>query len=135
MRISDWSSDVCSSDLPNAVLMGIVGVAFFGNLDEAGKAIAAFGRFSILGLLLTGFISYGLLPFAQDFPSFALLIGLVMLPLGAWAATNPMAILLLALSLSTINLQARYSPADFGVFLESSFGTLLGIYEIGRAHV
>src|SRR3546814_6048861 len=95
MRISDWSSDVCSSDLtgwsqgPNAVLMGIVGVAFFGNLDEAGKAIAAFGRFSILGLLLAGFISYGLLPFAQDFPSFALLIGLVMLPLGAWAATNP----------------------------------------------
>src|SRR3546814_10061497 len=72
--------------------MGIVGVAFFGNLDEAGKAIAAFGRFSLLGLLLAGFISYGLLPFAQDFPSFALLLGLVMLPLGAWAATNPMAI-------------------------------------------
>jgi len=113
---------------PNAVLMGIVGVAFFGTLDEAGKAIAIFGRFGAMALLLAGFICYGLLPLAQDFPSLALLLGLVMLPLGAWAATNPMAILLLALSLSSINLQAHYSPPDFDVFVESSFSTLLGIF-------
>src|SRR3546814_3877352 len=47
MRISDWSSDVCSSDLDVPVLVGytrddmtmmMYGMPWFGALDEAGLA-------------------------------------------------------------------------------------------------
>src|SRR3546814_13329337 len=99
--MSDWSSDVCSSYLgifvayillcglwlatgwhqgPNAVLMGTVAVAFFGGGDEPGKAIAAFGRFAVLSLFLAAILAYGLLPLANDFPTFLIVMGLFMLP-------------------------------------------------------
>jgi len=110
-----------------AVLMGVCSLAFFGNLDEAGKFIKKFGTFSAIALLIGGVLSYGLLPMARDYPSFVVVMALVMLPLGAWAATNPLAILLMAISLSMINLQAQYSPPDFGFFLDSAFATELGI--------
>src|SRR3546814_20317264 len=64
---------------------------------------------------------------ARDYPSFVGAMAIVMLPLGAWAARNPLAILLMAISLSMINLQAQYSPQDFGLFLDSVFATELGI--------
>ncbi|CAP41442.1 FUSC family protein [Bordetella petrii] len=85
--VTGWSQG------PNALLMGTVALAFFGGADEAGKAIFTFLKFGIMALLMGAGLSYGLLPFAQDFPSFVLVMALVMLPLGAWAASNPLAIL------------------------------------------
>lgn len=111
----------------NVMLLATVAIGFFGNLDEAGKAIGAFAKFSAIALVLAAVISYGLLPLAQDFLSLALLFGLVMLPLGAWAATNPLAVLLLAMAFSNTNLQSRYMPWEFGFFLDSVSGCLLGI--------
>ncbi|MDH4846073.1 MULTISPECIES: FUSC family protein [Pseudomonas] len=111
----------------NATLMGMVAIGFFGHLDEAGKAIGKFGKFNALALALAAVVAYGLLPFAQDFPSLALVLAMVMLPLGAWAATNPMAVLMMAIALSNINLQAQYTPLEFGVFLDTASGSLLGI--------
>ncbi len=111
----------------NAVLMGVVALAFFGNLDEAGESIKTFAAFCAFALLIGAVLSYGLLPMARDYPSFVLAMAIVMLPLGAWAYTNPLAILLMAISLSMINLQAQYSPQDFGLFLDSVFATELGI--------
>jgi len=111
----------------NAVLMGTVAVAFFGNLDEAGKLIKKFGTFCALALLIGAILSYGLLPMARDYPSFVIAMAIVMLPLGAWAATNPLAILLMAVSLSMINLQQHYAPMEFDLFLDSVFATELGI--------
>lgn len=113
---------------PNAVLMGTVALAFFGGGDEPGRAIDMFGRFGLLSLTLVGILCYGLLPLAHDFPTFVLMMGLFMLPLGVWAVTNPMAILVLALGLSSINLQGQYTPLDFASFLEAVFANLLGIY-------
>src|SRR3546814_16668654 len=49
MRISDWSSDVCSSDLPSARLDlvivggGATGVELAVELHEAGNTVAAYG--------------------------------------------------------------------------------------------
>ncbi|GAB3629925.1 transporter [Pandoraea terrae] len=111
----------------NAVLMGMVAVGFFGNLDEAGKAIRTFARFSAMALVLAAVISYGLLPMAADFPLLVVGLALLMLPIGAWAASNSMAILLLGIGLGNTNLQAVYSPVEFGVFLESCLSSLLGI--------
>src|SRR3546814_1300137 len=89
MRISDWSSDVCSSDL---------------------------------------LLCYVLLPLAGDYGSFVIIMGLFMMPIAAWSVSNPLALLLLAFALSTINLQGEYQPLEFGTFLEASFASLLGIY-------
>jgi uncharacterized membrane protein YccC len=113
---------------PNAVLIGSVALSFFGGGDEPGKAIAMFGRFAALALTLAAILCYGLLPLASDFPTFAMAMGLFMLPLGVWAAVNPMATLVLAFGLSNINLQGTYAPMDFGAFLETSFASLLGIF-------
>lgn len=113
---------------PNTVLIGSVALSFFGGGDEPGKAIALFGRFAAFALTLAAILSYGLLPLATDFPTFAMAMGLFMLPLGVWAAVNPMATLILAFGLSNINLQGVYAPMDFGAFLETSFASLLGIF-------
>lgn len=112
----------------NAVLLGTVALGFFGSGDEAGRAIAMFGRFALLALVLVGGLCYGLLPLASDFPTFVLAMGLFMLPLGVWAATNPMAVLVLAFGLSSINLQGHYIPYDFAFFLEYGLGSLTGIF-------
>jgi uncharacterized membrane protein YccC len=111
-----------------AVLLSTVALAFFGGSDEPGKAIAMFGRFAVLALTLAGLLSYGLLPLANDFPSFAWAMGMFMIPLGAWAAVNPMATLVLAFGLSNINLQGHYTPFDFGTFLETGLASLFGVF-------
>ncbi|CAG2142519.1 FUSC family protein [Cupriavidus numazuensis] len=111
----------------NAVLMGVVAIAFFGNLDEAGKAITTFARFTATALVLAAIISYGLLPLAADFPALVVAMALFLLPIGAWAASNPMAILLLGVGLSNTNLQAVYTPAELGVFLDCCLSSLLGV--------
>lgn len=113
---------------PNAVLIGSVALSFFGGGDEPGKAIAMFGRFAALALTLAAILSYGLLPLASDFLTFAMAMGLFILPIGLWAAVNPMATLVLAFGLSNINLQGTYAPTDFAAFLETSFASLLGIF-------
>lgn len=112
----------------NAVLLGTVTLAFFGGGDEPGRAIGMFARFALLATLLAGILCYGLLPLAADFSTFALMMGLFMLPLGVWAAVNPMATLILAFGLSNINLQGHYSPPDFGTFVEASVASMLGIF-------
>ncbi|MGE4429597.1 MAG: FUSC family protein [Sphingobium sp.] len=112
----------------NAVLIGTVAIAFFGGGDEPGKAIAMFGRFAVLATVLAAVLCYGLLPMANDFPTFAIAMGLFIVPLGVWATINPIATLLLAFSLSNINLQGQYAPHDFGTFVEASFASLLGIF-------
>ncbi|MFP8966509.1 FUSC family protein [Pokkaliibacter sp. CJK22405] len=113
---------------PNMVLLGVIGLAFFGGGDEPGKGIAKFGRFALLALTLAGVLCYGLLPMATNFPLFVMAMACLMVPLGIWAAVNPMAILLLAVGLSSINLQGTYSPWDFGFFLDAGVANLLGIY-------
>src|SRR3546814_3015572 len=81
MRISDWSSDVCSSDLtltalwyltgwqqaPGALLIGSVSIAFFGGADEAGAAIAQFARFAAIAAVAAALLCYVLLPLAGDY--------------------------------------------------------------------
>ncbi len=111
----------------NAVILGIVAVGFFGSADEAGKAIGVFAKFALISILIAGLLSYGLLPLTDGFPSFVMAMGVVMVPLGLWAAKDPMAVLLLALALSSINLQASYSPLDFDHFVDNGLSTMIGV--------
>jgi uncharacterized membrane protein YccC len=113
---------------PGAVLIGVVALAFFGGADQADRAIAVFGQFSLLAVLLAGFLNYAMLPLARDFTSFVIVMGVFMLPLAAWAATSPLAILLLATVLSNINLQGTYSPRDFATFLDANLASIIGIF-------
>lgn len=113
---------------PGAVLIGTVALAFFGGGDQADRAIAQFAKFSAIAILLGIVLSYWMLPLAHDFASFVVVMGLFMLPLAAWAATNPLALLLLAMTLSTINLQSNYSPPGFGAYLDANVASLVGIF-------
>ena len=113
---------------PAAVLMGVAALAFFGGSDEAGRAITLFGRFTIIALFAASVLSYGLLPLANNYPLFLIVMAIFILPLGAWSTKNPMAILLLAMAFSSINFQSNYQPYDFGVFLEICIANLLGIF-------
>lgn len=112
----------------NMVLLGVVAIAFFGSGDEPGYAISHFGRFALIAMGLGFVLGYVLLPLASDYTSFLLVMALFLLPLGAWAAINPLATLAIALSLSSINFQGHYAPYDLGFFLESTCGTLVGVY-------
>lgn len=111
-----------------ALILGTVGVAFFGGGDEPGLAIAMFARFTALAFAVAFVVSYCLLPFATDFQTFALVMAALIVPFGMWAAVNPMATLLLSLAVSNLNLQASYAPLDFGAFLESVVATLIVIH-------
>jgi len=113
---------------PGAVLIGIVALAFFGGAEQADRAIADYAKFSALSILLGAILNYWMLPLAHDFAGFVIVMGLFMLPLAVWAATNALAVLLLATVLSTINLQGTYSPHDFGTFLDASVASLTGIF-------
>ena len=113
---------------PGAVLLGTVALAFFGAGDDPRPIIAKFGSFVLVAYVAVGILCYGLLPLTHDFPTFMIAMGIFMLPLGFWAASNPMALLLLAMGLSSINLQGFYNPYDFGFYLEAMFGSLVGIY-------
>ncbi|HGE8462225.1 FUSC family protein [Serratia nevei] len=112
----------------NMVLMGIVAIAFFGAGDNPGATIATFGRFATLAMALGALLSYVLLPLAGDYGSFLIVMGLFLLPLGVWAASNPLATLAIALSLSNVNFQGHYAPNNMGLYLESTTGTLIGVY-------
>lgn len=112
----------------NMVLLGIVAIAFFGGGDNPGAAIATFGRFSLIAMSLGAILSYVLLPMAGDYGSFLIVMGVFLLPLGIWAATNPMATLAMALSLSNVNFQGHYAPNNMGLYLEGTTGTLIGVY-------
>ncbi len=113
---------------PGALLIGSVAIAFFGGVDEAGVAIAKFAQFAVLATAAAAVLCYGLLPMATDYGAFLVVMALFMMPIAAWSISNPLALLLLAFSLSTINLQGEYRPLDFGVFLDASFASLLGIF-------
>lgn len=111
----------------NALMLSVLALGFFGGSDEAGKALGMFARLNLLAAGVAIVLAYGLLPLAQDFPSFALAMGLVMLPVAARAATNPLAILILATVFSTINLQTAYTVWDFNVYVDGVCATLVGI--------
>jgi uncharacterized membrane protein YccC len=112
----------------NMVLMGIVAIAFFGSGDNPGTTIATFGRFAAIAMALGALLSYVLLPLAGDYGSFLVVMGLFLLPLGVWAASNPLATLAIALSLSNVNFQGHYAANNMGLYLESTTGTLIGVY-------
>jgi uncharacterized membrane protein YccC len=112
----------------NMVLMGIVAIAFFGAGDNPGATIATFGRFAAIAMALGALLSYVLLPLAGDYGSFLIVMGLFLLPLGVWAASNPLATLAIALSLSNVNFQGHYAPNNMGLYLESTTATLIGVY-------
>jgi uncharacterized membrane protein YccC len=116
------------SQSPGTMLLATTAIAFFGGADQADRAIATFGKFATLSIVLAAMLNYGLLPLAHDFTSFVVIMGLFMLPFAAWAATNPLAILFPAIAVSTINLQGTYNPQDFGTFLNASAASLTGIF-------
>ncbi|EIC86065.1 FUSC family protein [Serratia sp. M24T3] len=113
---------------PSMVLLGVVAIAMFGGTDNPSFTIGLFGRFVIISMVLGALLSYVLQPLANDYISFLIIMAIFIIPLAMWAYTNPMATLAMALSLSNVNFQAQYHPYDMGYYLETTAGTLLGVY-------
>jgi len=112
----------------SALIMGMVAIAFFGNADKAEQAIGTFLRFAALGSVLGGVLAYGLLPLAENTELFFAVMALVILPIGAWAVTQPRALLMLALAIGNANLQAGYAAKGLDGYLSDALATLIGIF-------
>ncbi len=113
---------------PTLVLLGVVAISFFGATDEPGTTISLFGHFTFFSFIGAFILGYILLPLANSETSFFLVMAIYMIPMGIWAAKNPLALLALALSLSNINFQGHYAPFEISFFLESMIAALIGIY-------
>lgn len=113
---------------PGMLVFGVVALGFFGALDTADAAVIGFARFTLLAMCTALLLCFVLLPMANDFVSLTIVLALVVLPLAAWAASNPMALLLTAITLSNISLGTSYNPPDFGAFLDTFSGLLMGIF-------
>ncbi|MXO64165.1 FUSC family protein [Altericroceibacterium endophyticum] len=114
--------------VPYAMLFGPVALAFFGSMDEAAAVLTKFSRFALFAFAAGGVLSYILLPMASDYTTFILAMAIYMIPLTLWAFSNPLVILVMVVSLSTINLQGTYAPASFNVYLDSTCANLMGIF-------
>lgn len=112
---------------PIIVLLGVIPIVFFGATDFADIAIEKFNLFVILSMVIAGTLCYFLMPLAFNVVWFMVLCALVIIPLGAWSVTNPMAILLLAFIFSNINLQNTYAPYTINSFVEQTIGCMIGV--------
>src|SRR3546814_6770593 len=54
MRISDWSSDVCSSDLMTVLFTALVGFLFFGEKIGTRRSLALMAGFAGVVVLASG---------------------------------------------------------------------------------
>lgn len=113
---------------PYLVLLGVVAVSFFGSWDEPGASITNFGKIAFFSSISAFILGYGMLPLANSYSSFLIVMAIYMIPMGIWATKNPLGILALALSLSTINFQNEYTTYSIDVFLEASIASLIGVY-------
>src|SRR3546814_14196521 len=60
MRISDWSSDVCSSDLPEVYIIFLPAAGMMSMIVATVAKTELVGyRLIVLAMLATGFISFG----------------------------------------------------------------------------
>lgn len=90
---------------PAALLIGCVSLAFFGGLDQAGVLLKKFTMDAVTAQVLGGVLYFGLLPLANEYSAFLLVMALFIMPLAAWSVSNRMAVLMIAMALSTLQLQ------------------------------
>jgi hypothetical protein len=112
----------------NLAIFTAVAAALFGGLDNAHIAMGDLGRFAALSVLGSLILSQVLLPMADGVVGFLAIMAVVMLPLAAWASTQPMVTLLLALTVGGVNLESVYTPFDINGLLDAGAGTLGGIF-------
>lgn len=120
--ISGWAQ------MPRAVLLASVTVGFFGATDNTTIAVGKLARFLLIIMLLTWIFCFFIFPLTRDFFSFALAMGLFIIPIGAWSAQNIMGRLILALGVSTMDLQNGFVPMGFDSFIASFAANFLGVF-------
>jgi uncharacterized membrane protein YccC len=69
-----------------------------------------------------------LFPLANDYISFLIIMGVFLLPLGVWSASNPQVTLAVALALSNVSFQGHYTQINMGLFMEGTAASLIGVY-------
>lgn len=116
------------AQMPRAILLSSITVGFFGSTVKTSLAIGKLGRFLLIIMFLTWTFCFGILPLTRDFPSFSLAMFLLIVPIGAWSSKNVMGRLILALGVSTMNLQNGFVPMTFDTFISSFAANFLGVF-------
>ena len=116
------------AQMPRAVLLASVTVGFFGATENTSRAVGMLGRFLLIIMLLTWIFCFFIFPLSRDFFSFALAMGLFIIPLGAWSAQNIMGRLVLSLGVSTMSLQNGFTPMGFDSFISAFAANFIGVF-------
>ena len=116
------------AQMPRAVLLAAVTVGFFGATENTTLAVGKLARFLLIIMLLAWIFCFFIFPLTRDFFSFALAMGLFIIPIGAWSAQNIMGRLILALGVSTMNLQNGFLPVGFDTFIAEFAANFLGVF-------
>nr|WP_319493004.1 FUSC family protein [uncultured Desulfobacter sp.] len=116
------------AQMPRAILLASVTVGFFGATENTILAVGKLARFLLIIMLLTWIFCFFIFPLTRDFLSFALAMGLFIIPIGAWSAQNVMGRLILALGVSTMNLQNGFVPMGFDTFIAEFAANFLGVF-------
>lgn len=116
------------AQMPRAVLLGSVAVGFFGATENTTIAVGKLARFLLVIMVLTWIFCFFIFPLTRDFFSFALAMGLFIIPFGAWSAQNVMGRLILALGVSTMNLQNGFIPMGVDTFITEFAANFLGVF-------
>jgi uncharacterized membrane protein YccC len=112
----------------NMIVMGVVAIGFFGSADNPAASLASFGRFTLFAMVFGAILSFVLFPLANDYISFLIIMGVFLLPLGVWSASNPQVTLAVALALSNVSFQGHYTQINMGLFMEGTAASLIGVY-------
>lgn len=116
------------AQMPRAVLLASVTVGFFGATENTTVAVGKLARFLLIIMLLTWIFCFFIFPLTRDFFSFALAMGLFIIPIGAWSAQNIMGRLILSLGVSSMDLQNGFVPMGFDTFIAAFAANFLGVF-------
>ncbi len=116
-------------DGSSAPLFAAVAASFFATLDDPAPVIAIFLRASIVGMIITAFYQFAVLPAIDGFPMLILVLSPFYLVLGYLQADPAKALFALPVVLgftATLALQETYN-ADFATFLNINAALIVGL--------
>ena len=116
-------------DGSSAPLFAAVAASFFATLDDPAPVISIFLRGAIVGMIITAFYQFAVLPAIDGFPMLILVLSPFYLVLGYLQADPAKAVIAIPVILgftATLALQETYG-ADFGNFLNINAALIIGL--------
>jgi uncharacterized membrane protein YccC len=117
-----------NSQLATAYMMGTMMSVFLGATDDPAKGIKGLMFLTVLMTVLGGIYTYALYPYIQTFIEMAVVLFVPLLVLGKIMATSRAGMMLVAMFVSNIGFQTRYTPNSFDVYIEAAIAMMIGFF-------